>query len=636
VTLVQVLADETSIHMACDFRLTNPYTKKVVQHDAHKLVAVNTLSVSALVGVTGVAILDAIPVGRWIAERVARPGSMSGVKDILDALGQAEAPLSQIADRRVARHTFVVAAMVGSQSLVTLVSNFEVLSKGQVHRAATARSYLTISSIKPKRARLFLTGAWKAVTDKERADLELSLRAGVSDEHIQEQLSRVNTAASGRTDTVSAGCHVGSLHATGTGASRAFLTDEQKGDFIPPEISELLKVAGLRITPQLDPHGNATPIRVVGSTVVRAEASPEYFREQFKLRPDSAELWNNYGSYLISRRKFDEAIAAFERALALNPTYVVSIANLAKQLWLRKGDVARADRLYADAVALTEPSVPTWILSDYAAFCDEGMSAPDRAGEIHERAAQDEAFPLAMARRGLFLLNHGGDSELANALLAQALAKQPNDAQILILAGQADWFHNGHREAALAKLQKACISDPEEVNALRLAADFSLVLGDPTTTIYYYRKAIRRGASGPTVDGNYGLALLMDRKPSGAFRQLSRAARSAPDDLAIQANLAAALWALRRHEEAVALMRKILELTPPPHIELEVIAMLRIAVPSSATNTAQRLRSLIAGGARADGSTVRTMARDSRRAERDVAYRLADVIEGRLALPAEY
>jgi len=50
-TLVQVLADETSVHMACDFRLTDPDTRQPVTNDAHKLVTVTTLSVSALIEV---------------------------------------------------------------------------------------------------------------------------------------------------------------------------------------------------------------------------------------------------------------------------------------------------------------------------------------------------------------------------------------------------------------------------------------------------------------------------------------------------------------------------------------------------------------------------------------------------------
>jgi len=53
VTLVQVLADETSLHMACDFCLTDPDTWKVVKNDAFKLVSVGRPSAWAFIGVTG-------------------------------------------------------------------------------------------------------------------------------------------------------------------------------------------------------------------------------------------------------------------------------------------------------------------------------------------------------------------------------------------------------------------------------------------------------------------------------------------------------------------------------------------------------------------------------------------------------
>jgi hypothetical protein len=48
VTLVQVLANETSLHMACDFCLTDYDTGKVVRNDAFKLVTVTSPSMLGL------------------------------------------------------------------------------------------------------------------------------------------------------------------------------------------------------------------------------------------------------------------------------------------------------------------------------------------------------------------------------------------------------------------------------------------------------------------------------------------------------------------------------------------------------------------------------------------------------------
>jgi hypothetical protein len=176
-TLVQALANEVSVHMACDFKLTDPYTLQVRKWDAHKLITVNKLPVSALIGLTGVAIIDGKPVGDWIAETMGTLDSQASVDDIVGALSQAERPLSRISDPVARRTTFVVAAFVGSQSMVTLISNFESFTKGQIASADKAAPALMISSIKPKGESYFATGQADKVTSKERASLKLSLRA---------------------------------------------------------------------------------------------------------------------------------------------------------------------------------------------------------------------------------------------------------------------------------------------------------------------------------------------------------------------------------------------------------------------------------------------------------------------------
>jgi Flp pilus assembly protein TadD len=61
-----------------------------------------------------------------------------------------------------------------------------------------------------------------------------------------------------------------------------------------------------------------------------------------------------------------------------------------------------------------------------------------------------------------------------------------------------------------------------------------------------------------------------------ALRHLSAARRSAPEDPGVLTNTAAALWATRRNDEAIAVMRQILSQAPSPEVEIEVLAMLRL------------------------------------------------------------
>ena len=525
--------------------------------------------------------------------------------------------------------------MIGTQTRVSLVSNFEFFVEGQIQRNEKADTALTVTSLKPKSPQLFATGVGNKITASEREQLELMLRSNAPDRSIQERLSEVNAAVSRRTQTplgefVSEACYVASLHATGRGSSRPFLTDKQKGDILPPEFEGYLRREGLRLRPKIGPDGRPLPIRVRQSGFGTVGASAEYFREQLKLQPENAELRDRYGFYLLNKGNLGEAINAFELAKTLDPSYAPAIAHLAHQCWLHRGDTSEADRLYREAIDVAGYSPPVWILSDCAVFCDEGLSDPQRALELHERAIEDKGFPLAKARLAYFLMKRGQETERADALMSEAL-EPPDNPDVLALAGRADWFYRGDREAARTNLLKACTLAPTHVPTLRLTAYVCLALEDGANAAYYYRKVIGRKAADSQVHANYGLALLMDNKADGALRHLSKARRSGSDP-AVPINLAATLWVMRRTTDAIALMREILSQSPPPEPELEVLAMLRLAAPPASVEMV-RLRELITSGQRGDGITLRTMVRYRRKDERALGFLLSDVVEAKAPVP---
>jgi Flp pilus assembly protein TadD len=179
---------------------------------------------------------------------------------------------------------------------------------------------------------------------------------------------------------------------------------------------------------------------------------------------------------------------------------------------------------------------------------------------------------------------------------------------------------------------KACILNPADVVALRMAADMCLLLGDGASAGYYYRKLLKRSPPDWQIEANYGLALLIDRKPDGALRRLSKARRAVPNEPVVLTNTAATLCALRRKPEAIELMRQTLTQDPLPEIEVELLAMLRVAAPPAAKEMT-RLRDLINSGHRGDGNTIRIMVRGGPKADRDVGLQVADIIEGKAPLP---
>jgi Tfp pilus assembly protein PilF len=621
--------------MACDFRLTDPWTGEARPYFAHKLITVGTPPLSALVGVAGIALLDGRPIGDWVAEATGL-GPHAVADDLLEALRRAEASLSKLRGVNDKRLTFVAGAMIGSHSLVALVSNFEKLINGGIRRSSAAESFMTISRVQPKSELFLATGDAATVKSEEFGPLLLSLRSGAADERIHEQMKSLNEAVSTRTERVSPGCYVASLHATGAGSSRPSLTEERKGDFIPPEFALMTKLAGIKLQPGLGSGSRPMPVRMDYGASVRAGASFEYFREQLELRPDSAEVWNNYGSFLASRRRWDEATMAYEKAITLGPFYVTALANLAKYAWLHLKDVPRAEGLYGEAVAVGGTSVPSWILSDFAIFCYEALADSGRAAKLHDHAARDQSYPLAVARQAWFAFRSQKDLSRAEELIAHALSKEPGNVQILCLAGQIDLHGLKDLKAASEKFRKACSLNPNDVDALRQAADTSLASGDSASAAYYYRRLIKRVEYDAEIHSNYGLVLLMEQKSDGALRHLSKAARSAPDNVNIRTNLAAALWARSKRDEAVTLMRRIMDDRPSPQTELEVNAMIRLAVPSSARDTASRIRQLIADGVQTYGTTVRGMVLERSRSEREAGDQLAKIIEGKMAVPADW
>jgi Tfp pilus assembly protein PilF len=639
VTLVQVLANETSLHMSCDFCLTDYYTGKVLRNNAFKLVTVTSPSMLALIGVTGVGDLEGKLIGTWIEDVVGGLGGPRSIEGVLDALAcEAEEPLSRIASADRRRHTFVVGSVIGAQTRVSLVSNFEVFKRGRIKRFPTAAAKLTVSSVKPEAPQFLAAGSGADhIYDSERSELEVMLRSGSSEDSIQERLSEINAEVSRRLETigdksVSKGCYAASLDATGQGSSRSFLTGEEKGDIIPPEVDRQLRLVGAQLIPATKPDGTPASIQVTGSTLVKKERSAQYFREQRKLQGNNADFWNDYGAFLEDRRKFDEAMDAYKRAMALDPSNAWAVSNLARQHWLHRRELAEADRLYTEAARVAGPNARSLILSDFAAFCDEGLGDADRAWELHERALVEGGEPLVKARLALFLMNHGQEIGRANSLMTAALAEGPNDVWVLTWAAEADWLHKHDHEAARTKLEKACTQNPRDPRIWRFTGDMCLVSGDGSSAAYYYRKAMKRGASGWEIQSAYGLALLMARKPDGALRQLSKARRAAPEDPVVLVNIAATLWTLRRDGEAAASMRKVLSNGLPPEIEIEALAMLRLMSPP-ATQEMVRLREHIGSGFRGDGTTLRSMAFKRPKQDRELAFKLADIVEGKAALP---
>jgi hypothetical protein len=154
--------------ICCDFRLTDFVSGRKADRDAHKLITVQTLRISALVGITGLGDLDGKPVGQWVAEVVAELGQEASVDVLLEMLRRhAEPALAKVVNPVVRRHTFVVGSIAGTQEMVSLVSNFETLRQiAGLTSSAPRRAY---EDYIPRRAHhLAVAGLYVEATEAYR------------------------------------------------------------------------------------------------------------------------------------------------------------------------------------------------------------------------------------------------------------------------------------------------------------------------------------------------------------------------------------------------------------------------------------------------------------------------------------
>jgi predicted O-linked N-acetylglucosamine transferase (SPINDLY family) len=140
-----------------------------------------------------------------------------------------------------------------------------------------------------------------------------------------------------------------------------------------------------------------------------------------ELQPDLAEAHNNLGNALRSRGSLDEAITAYSRAIQIRPAYSAAHSNLGNVL----RDLGRLDEAIAAigrAIQLDPENAEAWnnrgIAWHQAGRLDEAAAAYDRALALDGRCAQ------AWTNRGIAFRDQGRHDE-ALACLRKALELNP-------------------------------------------------------------------------------------------------------------------------------------------------------------------------------------------------------------------
>jgi protein O-GlcNAc transferase len=244
-------------------------------------------------------------------------------------------------------------------------------------------------------------------------------------------------------------------------------------------------------------------------------------QDAVRLQPRLAGAHNNLGNVLLAMGRPEEALAAFDTALALQPAFAVALGNRGRAL-LALGQPQPAAAAFLSAAA-ARPGDAAWLVHAATA-----LRAAGREAEAAQRLR--EAVGLAPGRvdagfaLGELLLVQG-DVAGAAAAWAQVLAQDP-----------------AHAEAA-CNLSQAAPARGEAVLRSVLAAG---VTGE------------RRAA----VLGNLGSLLLKDDRIGEAITVFREAVAIVPASPQAQSNLAQALRRRGRLDEADAVLSELIGREP--------------------------------------------------------------------------
>jgi tetratricopeptide (TPR) repeat protein len=177
------------------------------------------------------------------------------------------------------------------------------------------------------------------------------------------------------------------------------------------------------------------------------------------LRPKSAETWNSKGATLKDVGRLNEALIAFDQAIALNPKYIEAWNNKGAAL-IPQGQFEQAIVCIDQALALDSAYDQAWI-NKGAILHNQGKQ--EEAIACFERAIKINPSAQAWSNKGMALRRLGRFEE-ALKCQDEALQLEPRNAKTWVAKGAA-LTDAGRYEEAFACFERALQINPKYVLA---------------------------------------------------------------------------------------------------------------------------------------------------------------------------
>jgi len=231
------------------------------------------------------------------------------------------------------------------------------------------------------------------------------------------------------------------------------LVDQTEGD---TKAASASFEAALKLQP-----GAAEPLTALAGLLVsqgRAEDAIARLRTVSTAQPQNAVARNLLGEVLTSRKRFPEAIVAFDQAIALTPAWWVPQRGKALAQ-LGAGDAGAAEQTMRRGLEATGGAIPLGI--DLAALL-ERRGRPDEAIEVYESMLERSPSSDALANN-LAMLLATYRSDVKSLERARQLSEPFRNSDIPAYLNTAGWvsYKLGRYEEALPLLKRASEREPD-------------------------------------------------------------------------------------------------------------------------------------------------------------------------------
>jgi protein O-mannosyl-transferase len=310
-------------------------------------------------------------------------------------------------------------------------------------------------------------------------------------------------------------------------------------------------------------------------------------RRGLALDPNIALAHYNIGTAYLNQDRFEESIASFEAALELQPAMMEALNNLGNA-YQHQQRYERSIETFQRALADNDWSQLHHNLG--AAFLAAGQadSAAVHFQKAHEADPGDRESMMGLARS----LIQAQRLQQAQLLLHRSLGRTPDDTAVRQLLALSQ-VGLGQDDEALASYQRAGLSvaeahlrigelarqrhdwrrardhfemglvvAPENANLLDGLGTVSIAEGDWNEALELFRRAAREDGGLASAFRNIGLVNLHHRRPSEALAALNRARDLDSADGKVWELLARAQGMSGRPSEAMAAYRRAIELLP--------------------------------------------------------------------------